>query len=378
MSLGKRSPSRADTRKAKAAEKKEKTASRAGRSASKTAAGANNSRLRDGTGTSRTGARDASMAAGIKSLAATLAGKVGLGGSGNGPGSGSGSSRSRSLARGRAPSEVKPPRTLREVAGGKAFRAAVIMFVVVAAGGGVGAGARGFWNWMTHSPRFAIREIVVRTEDKVSEAEVVRLANLNLGDNIFSFHLRECVDAIEIHPWVRRASVMRELPDRVIVEVSERKPVALVGLTSLYYVDEEGEVFKKVLPGERMDYPVFTGITLRDLVEDKDSVEPLIGLGLEVLDVAESSVIFSPDHMSEVHLDRAYGATLVRVSDGLRVRVGRGDLAKKWERLEHALMELGSESAKVAELDLNFEGRVTVRLRDGYRVASQERGPSEN
>ena len=290
---------------------------------------------------------------------AALASKLGLGGGKSG--------RAKSLARGRAPSEVKPPISVRDVVKSKAFRAAILVLAFVMVGGGLGAGARGFWNWMTHSPRFAIREIVVRTEDKVSEVEVTRLANLNLGDNIFSFHLRECVEAIEIHPWVRRASVMRELPDRVIVEVSERQPVALVGLASLYYVDGEGEVFKKVLPEERMDYPIFTGIALRDLVEDKESVEPLIGLGLEVLDVAEGSVIFSPDHISEVHLDRAYGATMVRASDGLRVRLGRGDLDKKWERLEHALIELGSESTKVAELDLNFEGRVTVRLKDGYR-----------
>jgi len=234
----------------------------------------------------------------------------------------------------------------------------------------MGAGAKAAWSWVTHSPRLAINEIVIRTGPRVPEQEVRMLSDLVVGDNILGFRLSECVEAIEIHPWVKRASVMRELPDRVVIEVKEREPVAMIAIGSVYYVDRDGEIFKKVLLGEDMDCPVLTGITLQEVVEDKEAVDSLVNLGLEIIGLAASSRILPAEEISEVHLDRAYGATLVRTSDAMRIRFGEGGFEEKWTLLERTLVELSEEAKKVYELDLNYEGRVTLRLREGYRVAA--------
>lgn len=288
-------------------------------------------------------------------------------------------SRQGSRARGPARPRGKDGRPgavarLRALAGGKVFRALILTFAFLVLGAGSGAGAKAAWSYLTHSPRLMVKEIVVRTGKRVSEREVLMLANLAEGDNILGFRLADCVKGIELHPWVKRASVMRQFPDRVVIEVEEREPVALMGLGSLYYVDADGEVFKKVLAGEPLDYPVFTGITLREVVEDKGGVDPLIRLGLDVIAAARRSRIFPAEEISEVRLDRMSGAAVVRSSDGMLVRLGRDELADKWQRLERTLLELGDETGKVAELDLNYAGRVTVKLKEGYRLASAEAG----
>jgi len=266
---------------------------------------------------------------------------------------------------------------LRSFRRGRWFRAAAVVVAMSAVGGGLGVAAKSGWNWITHSPRLAIREIVVRSGQRVSEGEVRRLANLAVGDNIIAFRLRPTVEAIELHPWVKRAAVTRELPDRVVIEVVEREPAALVNLGALYYVDDEGEIFKKVLPGETVDYPVFTGITLREAVEDKEGVTLRLLLGLSILAVAEDSMILPAADVSEIKLDRTAGATVVRASDGLRLVLGQGDVAERWQRAERALVKLGDEAAKVAELDLNYESRVTVRLKDGYPAAAVPEEPAK-
>ncbi|HUT52574.1 MAG TPA: FtsQ-type POTRA domain-containing protein [bacterium] len=253
---------------------------------------------------------------------------------------------------------------------GRLFRAVAVIVVVSGVGAGLGAGAKELWSYLTHSPRFAIKEIVVRTGKRVTEREIRMLADLKEGDNILGFRLSDCVAGIQIHPWVKRASVMRQFPDRVVIEVEEREPVALLSLGSLYYVDADGEIFKKLLPGDVMDYPVLSGITLREVVEGKARIDPLLRLGLDVIAVAKQSRIFPARDISEVRLDRVTGAVVVRASDGMLVRVGAGELAGKWRRLERTLVELGDETKKVAELDLNYEGRVTVKLKEGYRVAA--------
>jgi len=247
----------------------------------------------------------------------------------------------------------------------------------LAAGAGAGAGAKAGWTWLTHSPRFAIQEVVVSAGERVSAAEVMTLADLRPGDNILGFRLSECVAGIEFHPWVKSAAVMRSLPDRVLIEVRERKPAALIALGAFYYVDEEGEVFKKALPGEDMNYPVLTGLTLREAVEERADVEPLIKLGIELVKLCGRSRDFPCSELSELHLDRSAGVTLVRAADGMRIRFGFEGFEEKWSRMERALLELREEAAKVAELDLNYEGRVTIRFREGYRVASASDPPEK-
>ncbi len=258
----------------------------------------------------------------------------------------------------------------RAFAGSKAARSISAALVCVALGGVVGIGAKSGWSWLVTTDRLAIREIVIRTGDKAPEREIRTLAEIREGDNIFSFHLSELVKAIEIHPWVEAVSVMRELPDKVVIDVVERERVAMVSLGSLYYVDKKGEIFKKVMPGEKMDFPVLTGLTLREAVDEREKVESLLKMGLEIVELTGSSEVFNADRVSEVRLSSEYGAVAVRVEDGMRVRFGREGYAEKLARLERALVELGPDSAKVAELDLNYEGRVTVRLKEGYRVAS--------
>jgi cell division protein FtsQ len=255
---------------------------------------------------------------------------------------------------------------------GRAFRAVLLVAACLFLGTGAGAGAKAFWGWLTTSDRFAIREIVVRTGEKIPESDVRKLMSITEGDNILSFNLSDCVESVEIHPWVDRASAMRELPDRLVIDIKARKEVATVMFGGLYYVDDKGEIFKRVLPGENADYPVLTGLDLRDAVENKEEVDALIRTGLEIINLSGESKVIPVSIVSEIHLDRIYGATLVRMGDGMRIRFGHGDYENKFTRLEHTLVELGNDAAKVMELDLNYESRVTVRLRDGYRVASAD------
>jgi cell division protein FtsQ len=272
------------------------------------------------------------------------------------------------------PPREEQPRGLARLFRQRVLEKLIVIVVVLAAGGGLGAGAKAAWNWLLLTPRLAIRELKIKTGPRVSEAEVRMLANLREGDNILGFRLADCVQAIQIHPWVKRASVMRELPDRVVIEVQERRPAALIALGALYYVDEDGEVFKKALPGDDLNYPVLSGIGLREEVEDKAEADRLIQLGLKLAKLAQGSRMFPLSEVSEIYLDRAEGATVVRTEDGMRIRFGQDKFEDKWSRLEQTLVKLRDEAPKVAELDLNFEGRATIRLREGYRVAS-EQGP---
>ena len=237
------------------------------------------------------------------------------------------------------------------------------------AGAGLGLGGRFSFQWVEHSPWFAVRTVEIRTGARVKAEDVRKLTGIAEGKNIFSFQLAEAVRQIEIHPWVLRATVTRKLPDRVEIAVTEREPRALAALGWLYYVDQECHVFKRVLPGESLDYPVLTGLNLDQVIADQPATEVEIRKALAVLELARSSKVLPEAAISEVHLDPTFGVSVFTAREELCIRLGDGDFPERWQRLERVLVELAGDWAKVEMIDLNFQGQATVKLRAGYKLA---------
>ncbi len=94
------------------------------------------------------------------------------------------------------------------------------------------------------SPRLGlvVSEVLIEGREHTSRPEVMRVLESSLGRSILTVDL----DAIRINleelPWVRAATVSRELPDTVFVRLEERRPLALWqdGLR-IRLVDQAGE-----------------------------------------------------------------------------------------------------------------------------------------
>ena len=111
------------------------------------------------------------------------------------------------------------------------------------------------------NPYFSVREIQVRGGGKVGGSEIVAMAGLRHGMNLWNVDAASIEQKLRRHPSVRRVLVRREFPRRVVIDVEERQPRAVVALGKLYYIDSDGFVFKEVGEGEKADFPLLTLIT---------------------------------------------------------------------------------------------------------------------
>ena len=82
--------------------------------------------------------------------------------------------------------------------------------------------------WLARSPAFEIRAIRIEGELQRISAETLRAnAAPRLAGNFFSADLGTARAAFEAVPWVRRATVRRIWPDRLLVQLEEHRASAL-------------------------------------------------------------------------------------------------------------------------------------------------------
>lgn len=225
-------------------------------------------------------------------------------------------------------------------------------------------GGRAAHRWLVTTPRFGARDLRVEGASHVTRDEVLRAAGIAPGRNVLSIDVARSARAIERLPWIAHARVARRLPDVVEVQVQEREPVAVLSAGGLYLVSEDGEVFKRVSPGDPVDLPVITGIERASFLHDPQAARAATLDALAVLaDVAATS-LGRARRVDEVHRD-ATGELSVLV-DGTYVWLGRGAYRAKLTRLRAALDALQRRGIRAAEVHLEGERhpeRITVRPR---------------
>ncbi|MDR2153540.1 MAG: cell division protein FtsQ/DivIB [Burkholderiaceae bacterium] len=128
----------------------------------------------------------------------------------------------------------------------------------------LGAIVAGLW-WFARLPAFAIRQITIDGDTTHNSAASLRAGVApRLGGTFFTMDLAAAQAAFQSTPWVRRALVRREFPNRLHVTLQEYVPAARWGNTAdeadARMVNSEGEVFDASGgDGEDSDLPMLIG-----------------------------------------------------------------------------------------------------------------------
>ena len=96
------------------------------------------------------------------------------------------------------------------------------------------------YNCTISSPYFRIRGTTVRGLRELTEKDIQKLVAIRPSNTVFSINIEAIARRISSNPWVRKVSVAREFPDRLIVEIEERTALALCKVEEdLYILDKD-------------------------------------------------------------------------------------------------------------------------------------------
>jgi len=232
--------------------------------------------------------------------------------------------------------------------------AAVLLAVVF-----TGVACASAFTWLKRSPLFTIRTVDMNRCANVSMEEVWVILRGRGAGNLWSVPVREVARRLSAHPWVRSVSVRKAFPDRLVVRIEEMKPVAMVNLDALHYLDEEGRPFKRLTAYDRKNLAIVTGFSRQELLRKDPVTLRDLRKTLDLLRGVEAGAL--RQNVSEIHFDAQDGYTVVTRDAGLQLKVGTVEVKEAIRRIEAAMPRISGMARSSGIADLKTEGRVYMR-----------------
>jgi cell division protein FtsQ len=226
--------------------------------------------------------------------------------------------------------------------------------VVVVAAAAHSVGARGL---------LAVADLAVEGAHRVPEAAVRAAAGIEPGTSLLALDVAAVVDRVEALPGVRRARVVRHLPNRVAIWLEERDPYTLASVGGadggLVWIDPEGYLVGPEPHGTIPPLPVLSGVE-RPAAGAEQPVGDRLRVGLGLVRAVERTGRRLAARISEIDVER-HGGPVLYLNDGVTVWLGGEEWDERLGRLDAVLAELEARGERLESVDLRFRDLVVLR-----------------
>jgi cell division protein FtsQ len=221
-----------------------------------------------------------------------------------------------------------------------------------------------FEEFLIHDSRFAVNgpdgaedasAIQIQGAQHASRRAIVAAFADDMGRSVYMVPLDGRRATLRTVDWVKDATVMRLWPNRVLVRVAERKPVAFVTLSGSRYglIDEDGVILPPAT--DRFHLPVLKGVSARDpLADRRDRVQRMLrllrALGSNADKVAEVDV----NDRDDLRVTQPYDNRMVTLL------LGDQNFAVRYQNFLNHYAEIREKMPNATSLDLRLEDRITV------------------
>jgi cell division protein FtsQ len=253
-----------------------------------------------------------------------------------------------------------------------------IVLLVLAAAGTLAASASVIVSYGEHSWRFRLRSassIEIAGTETVSRRQVMEVFAPDLGHNIFTVLLAQRRRQLEAIPWVESASVMRLLPDRLRVDVTERTPVAFVRMGSRISLIDRNGVIMELPRARKYSFPVIKGMSGSEPLSSRAARMQIYSALMRELD--SEGAHYSQD-ISEVDLADPEDVKVVAADPGgaVLIHLGSTDFLRRYKTYLAHLQEWRQQFQKVDSVDLRYERQIIVNPDAGPHAASTRPAPA--
>lgn len=204
-----------------------------------------------------------------------------------------------------------------------------------------------------HSSYFAITAVKVEGTKYLTVRQVLELCEIEKGTNIFSLNYKNLTKQLRTNCWVENVEIKRRLPDKVIIRIKEREPLATLIINQKFInVDKQGVALSNDVFCQD-NLPLITGITYQGKIAPGKQIT-----GNNLVQVLNSCSLLGEgilSKISEINLQQKDNL-LIYMIDGLEIRLGGySDLEKKMKILIPLLQDSQVKNSSIEYVDMRFD-----------------------
>jgi cell division protein FtsQ len=189
-----------------------------------------------------------------------------------------------------------------------------------------------------------------------SRWKVQRVFAADFDRSVYEIPLEERRRRLMAIDWIEEASVSRVWPDRLVVRVRERKPVAFVSLrTGVMLVDGQGVLLEPPAQAT-FSFPVLSGIHEDETdIMRRDRVRAFLDF--------EQDMGYLSKQVSEVDATDPENIRAVSQVDrrAVTLLMGDGNYARRYQNFVSHYPEIRKRSPDAKTFDLRLDDRITVK-----------------
>jgi cell division septal protein FtsQ len=226
---------------------------------------------------------------------------------------------------------------------------------------------------VTEAPALRIRQITVGGHRQLTAADVVLRAGSLRGQNIVRADLGAARRRLLDSPWIADATLRRQLPSTIEIQIVERRPVALARLArgGLQLVAADGTVLGPAAGVQAgLDLPIADGLLP---VPGRAFAAPGLGVGVPARVDPERAALVGQlvdalrreegllSLLSQVDVGNPEDAVVLLGDDPARVHLGDRDFARRVRAYRDLAPTLLQHVDAIDTADVRYDGRVFVR-----------------
>ncbi|HTP32667.1 MAG TPA: FtsQ-type POTRA domain-containing protein [Candidatus Acidoferrales bacterium] len=243
------------------------------------------------------------------------------------------------------------------------FNWRLLFGVVILAAVGVSTAMAGYKvrRYVITDPQFNLSRdrkdaITIQGLVYASRWKVQRVFAADFGHSIFAIPLEERRRRLLAIDWIEDASVSRIWPDRIVVRVRERKPIAFVAVrTGVLLIDSHGVLLDQPAQAQ-FSFPVLSGIREDESeVARRERVRAFLDF--------QSDMGYLSKEVSEVDAADPDNIRVVAQVDhrAVTLLMGEGNFARRYQNFVAHYPDIRKRSPEAKAFDLRLDDRITVK-----------------
>ena len=223
------------------------------------------------------------------------------------------------------------------------------------------------FNWSTFTGLNNLEDIEIKGAFIIPADEYMESLAPVLRTPMNDINTRNMSLLLESHPFVHAARISKNYPNKIVVEIMERHPVALLNMDPLLYIDREGVVLPELGNVGEEIIPIMSGFnTARELYPiGHQTVSQKVSESIALIDYIIEHFPYLYENLSEVTLNSNDEFVLILANYPTKVILGNERMEEKIQILNSFEQSLPEEKGlhNFSSLDLRYNRQVIVKVK---------------